>query len=73
MKAQRGSKGKAPLILKLGARQRVVVLRYVSSALLQEGNRIHIEQEAGWALGSFWTGVEKSSRYRDSIPRPSRP
>jgi hypothetical protein len=59
MKAHRGSRGIAPLILKLGARQRVVGQRHLLSALTPEGNRVHTVQEARWTPGSFWTGVEK--------------
>ena len=30
-------------------------------------------QEAGWALGPVWTGVENLAPHRDSIPGPSSP
>jgi len=43
--------------------------RHASAALPP----VLIVQEAGWASGSAWTGVEKLAFHRDSIPGPSNP
>jgi len=61
MKSQRGIRGIAPLIHKLGSRQGAVGQWHVSSALPPKGNRVHFIQEAGWAPGSFWSSVKKPS------------
>jgi hypothetical protein len=34
---------------------------------------VPIVQEAGWAPGPVWTGVENLAPHQDSIPRPSSP
>ena len=34
---------------------------------------VPIVQEAGWAPGPVWTGVENLAPHRDSIPGPSSP
>ena len=38
-----------------------------------EKDPVPIVQEAGWAPEPVWTGAEKLTAHRDSIPGPSSP
>ena len=39
----------------------------------RERDPVPIVQEAEWASGQVWTGVENLAPHRDSIPGPSSP
>ena len=43
-------------------------LRRAPAAYLRERDPVPIAQEAGWAPGPVWTGVENITPHRDSIP-----
>jgi hypothetical protein len=58
MKAYRGSRGIALLILNLGARWGCMVTAMTRSIYSRERDPVLIVQEAGWAPGPVWTGAE---------------
>jgi len=46
---------------------------HAPAALYPGKDPVPIVQEAGWASGPVWTGVENLASHRDSIPGPSSP
>jgi len=60
------------MIRSFGAR-RVRVLSITPRPLYPGEDPVSIVQEAGWASGPVWTGVEKFTSHRDLIPGPSSP
>jgi hypothetical protein len=76
MKAQKGSRSVALLILKLGARYGCVGQRHDLAALPPKKSTALTVQEAGWATGPVWTGVKKRKYLAPSgirvLKHPSR-
>lgn len=56
--AQRGGRNISLLIIISGTRRGLVVSAMPQRLYLQEGDPVFIVQEAGWALGPVWMGVE---------------
>jgi hypothetical protein len=59
MQAERGSRGITLLIFNVGARGGRVLSAAPNLLHTQEGSQVSIVQEAGWASGPVWMGVEK--------------
>ena len=47
--------------------------RYTPAAFTPGKNPVPVVQEAGWAPGLVWMGVENLAPHRDLIPGPSSP
>ena len=47
--------------------------RHASASPYPQKDPVPIVQEAGWASGPVWTGVENLAPHRDSILGPSSP
>ena len=71
--AHRGSRGIALPFLDHGTRRGWGVSVTPWPLFSPGKDPLHIVQEAGWAPGPVWTGVENLAPHRDSIPRTSSP